>query len=36
VEAQRRNRGREKQPARDPVLQRALDLVAALAIYQKR
>ncbi len=36
VEAQRRNRGREKQPTRDPVLQRALDLVAALAIYQKR
>jgi len=36
VEAQRRNRGREKQPARDPVLQRALDLVFSLAIYQKR
>jgi len=36
AEAQRRNRGREKQPARDPVLQRALDLVTSLAIYQKR
>ena len=32
----RRNRGREKQPARDPVLQRALDLVTSLEIYQKR
>jgi hypothetical protein len=36
VEAQRRNRGREKQPARDPVLQRAFDLVTSLEIYQKR
>src|SRR5712692_2365241 len=36
VEAQRRNRGREKQPTRDPVLQRALDLVTSLEIYQKR
>jgi hypothetical protein len=35
AEAQRR-RGREKQPARDPVLQRALDLVTSLEIYQKR
>jgi hypothetical protein len=36
AEAQRRNRGREKQPARDPVVQRALDLVTSLEIYQKR
>jgi hypothetical protein len=36
AEAQRRNRGRDKQPARDPVLQRALDLVTSLEIYQKR
>ena len=36
AEALRRNRGREKQPARDPVLQRALDLITALEIYQKR
>jgi hypothetical protein len=36
ADAQRRNRGREKQPARDPVLQRALDLVTSLEIYQKR
>jgi len=36
AESQRRNRGREKQPARDPVLQRALDLVTSLEIYQKR
>jgi hypothetical protein len=36
AEAQRRNRAREKQPARDPVLQRALDLVTSLEIYQKR
>jgi len=36
AEAQRRNRGREKQPARDPVLQRALDLITSLEIYQKR
>jgi hypothetical protein len=36
ADAQRRNRAREKQPARDPVLQRALDLVTSLEIYQKR
>lgn len=36
AEALRRNRGREKQPARDPVLQRALDLITSLEIYQKR
>jgi hypothetical protein len=36
AEAQRRNRGREKQPARDPVVQGALDLVTSLEIYQKR
>ena len=37
AEAQRRApRGREKQPARDPVLQRAIDLVTSLEIYQKR
>jgi hypothetical protein len=33
---QRRNRGREKLPARDAVLQRALDVVASLQIFQKR
>jgi Peptidase family S41 len=33
---QRRNRLREKLPARDPVLQRALDVVASLQIFQKR
>lgn len=36
VEAVRRNRGRDRLPARDPVLQRALDLVTSLKIYQKR
>jgi len=36
AEAQRRNRGREQQPARDPVVQRALDLITSLEIYQKR
>jgi len=36
AEAQRHNRGREKLPARDPVLQRALDLVTSLEIYQRR
>jgi hypothetical protein len=36
AEVQRRNRGREKLPARDPVLQRALDLVTSLEIYQRR
>ncbi len=35
-EAQRRIRAREKQPARDSVLQRALDVVTSLEIYQKR
>jgi len=35
-DAQRRNRAREKQPARDSVLQRALDVVTSLEIYQKR
>ena len=35
-DAQRRNRGREKQPARDSVVQRALDVVTSLEIYQKR
>jgi hypothetical protein len=36
AEAQRRSRGREKLPARDPVLQRALDLVTSVEIFQKR
>ena len=37
VVADRRNRGREKQPAvRDPVLQRALDVLTSLEIYEKR
>jgi hypothetical protein len=37
AEAQRRAaRGREKQPVRDPVVQRAIDLVTSLEIYQKR
>src|SRR5437764_13455654 len=35
-DAQRRSRAREKQPARDSVLQRALDVVTSLEIYQKR
>jgi hypothetical protein len=35
-DAQRRNRAREKQPARDSILQRALDVVTSLEIYQKR
>jgi len=35
-DAQRRNRVRERQPARDSVLQRALDVVTSLEIYQKR
>jgi hypothetical protein len=34
-DTQRRNRG-QKQPARDSVLQRALDVVTSLEIYQKR
>jgi len=36
AEGQRRGRGREKSPARDPVLQRALDLVTSVEILQKR
>jgi Peptidase family S41 len=36
AEAQRRSRNREKLPARDLVLQRALDLVTSLEILQKR
>jgi hypothetical protein len=35
-EGQGRKRGREKIPVRDPVLQRALDVVASLEIFQKR
>ena len=35
-DAQRRIRAREKQPPRDTVLQRALDVVTSLEIYQKR
>ena len=35
-DAQRRNRARERQPSRDSVLQRALDVVTSLEIYQKR
>lgn len=34
--AQRRGRGPEKTVVRDPVLQRALDLVTSIAIFQKR
>ena len=34
--AQRRGRGPEKTTVRDPVLQRALDLVTTIAIFQKR
>jgi hypothetical protein len=34
--AQRRGRGPEKTPVRDPVLQRALDLVTTIGIFQKR
>jgi C-terminal processing protease CtpA/Prc len=33
---QRRGRAPEKPPAQDPVLQRALDVVASLEVYQKR
>jgi hypothetical protein len=36
AEAQRRSRGREKPFAHDPVVQRALDVVTSLEIYQKR
>ena len=35
-DAQRRLRNRDKQPPHDPVLQRALDVVTSLEIYQKR
>jgi len=35
-DAQRRIRTREKQPLRDTILQRALDVVTSLEIYQKR
>lgn len=34
-DAQRRSRARQGQPARDSVLQRALDVVTSLEIYQK-
>lgn len=34
--AQRRGRGPEKTTVRDPVLQRALDLVTSIAIFEKR
>ncbi|HWM25253.1 MAG TPA: S41 family peptidase [Chthoniobacterales bacterium] len=34
--AQRRGRGPEKATVRDPVLQRALDLVTSITIFQKR
>lgn len=34
--AQRRGRGPEKATVRDPVLQRALDLVTSIGIFQKR
>jgi hypothetical protein len=33
---QRRGRGPEKPPTHDPVLQRALDVVTSLEVYQKR
>lgn len=33
---QRRGRGPEKPPAHDPMLQRALDVVTSLEVYQKR
>src|ERR1043166_4734448 len=36
AEAQRRNRGREKQAAHDAVVQRAIDVVTSLEVYQKR
>jgi Peptidase family S41 len=36
VAQQRRGRGSEKPPAHDPVLQRALDVVTSLEVYQKR
>jgi C-terminal processing protease CtpA/Prc len=34
--AQRRGRGPEKTTVRDPVLQRALDLVTSIAVFQKK
>ena len=34
--SQRRLRAGDKPPARDPVLQRALDVITSLAIYQQR
>jgi Peptidase family S41 len=34
--AQRRGRAAEKPPASDPVLQRAMDVVTSLEVYQKR
>jgi hypothetical protein len=33
---QRRGRTPEKQPPHDPVLQRALDVITSLEVYQKR
>src|SRR5919204_864368 len=36
ADAQHRNRAREKLPVRDPVLQRALDVIASLEVFQKR
>jgi hypothetical protein len=36
AEAQRRSRGREKQPLHDAVVQRAIDVVTSLEIYQNR
>jgi Peptidase family S41 len=36
TETQRRPNGKGKQPARDPVLQRALDVLTSLEIYQNR
>jgi hypothetical protein len=33
---QRRTRGPEKPPAHDPVLQRALDVITSLEVYQRR
>lgn len=36
AEAQRRNRPGEKSATRDPVLQRAVDVVTSLSIYQQR
>jgi hypothetical protein len=36
AEVQRHIRGREKLPTRDPVVQRAIDLVTSVEIFQKR